>query len=157
MQKKNMKSNVSIGGDEIPFVDSYLLYILARASEALSREFHAQLADQGVSVPKWRVLASLYPNRSLKVGDLAKKCIMKQPTLTRQLDRLCSQGLTYRVHQKDDRRGVLVSLTEKGKEEAAQYVKLAKAHEARLLQAYSEEEVTKLKSALSIFVDERGD
>ena len=45
---------------------------------------------------KWRVLASLYPDKALNVGDLARACLTKQPTLTRQLDRLCAAGLTER-------------------------------------------------------------
>ena len=155
IQKKNMKSNINDGDSEVSFVDNYLLYILAQASDTLSREFHAQLASLGVSVPKWRILASLYPNKSLNVGELAQKCIMKQPTLTRQLDRLCEEGVTHRIHETEDRRGVLVSLTEQGREEAARYVTMAKAHEERLLHSYSEAEIARLKGVLSLFVDTR--
>jgi len=80
---------------------------------------------------------------------------MKQPTLTRQLDRLCEEGVTHRIHETEDRRGVLVSLTEQGREEAARYVTMAKAHEERLLHSYSEAEIARLKGVLSLFVDTR--
>ena len=154
VQKQNMKSNIS-GRDDTPsFVDGYLLYILAHASEALSREFHRELADLGVSVAKWRILASLYPDLTLNVGELARRCIMKQPTLTRQVDRLCAAGLTERVHAEDDRRGVLVSLTRAGRAEASRYVAMAKAHEGRLLSGHSDDDVARLKAALAVFVGE---
>jgi hypothetical protein len=43
------------------FIDDYLLYLLARASHAISAEFHEQLRRRGVSVRKcsrgWRCAA----------------------------------------------------------------------------------------------------
>lgn len=155
MQKKNMQSNASGGepdGDG-SFVDGYLLYIMAQASEAVSRSFHAQLSEAGVAVPTWRVLASLYPDRALNVGDLARKCLIKQPTLTRQLDRLCDEGLTVRSHERTDRRGVLVSLTAEGRARAAQYVARAKLHERHVLEGYSEAEIATLKAMLTDLID----
>ena len=152
-----MKSNMNSGENENSFVDSYLLYMLAQASDALSREFHSQLADLGVSIPTWRILASLYPAKTLNVGGLAQKCMIKQPTLTRQLDRLCAEGLTQRVHETQDRRGVLVSLTAEGRQKAKCYVEMASAHEQHLLSAYTPEEIAQLKSVLHIFLADRPD
>ena len=100
------------------FLDDYLLYLMAHASAAASDAFHAELAKQGVSVAVWRILASLYPDKLLNVGVLARRCLLKQPTLTRRLDRLCEQGLTERWHQNQDRRGVLVKLTTEGRARA---------------------------------------
>ena len=148
---KNMQSNIKSSDDEKSFLNNYLLYMLAHASEAVSREFHQQLSDRGVSVATWRVLACLYPDKAMNVGELARKCIIKQPTLTRQIDRLCEEGLTHRVHETQDRRGVLVSLTDAGKERAQEYIALAWAHENLVLQSYTAEEIAKLKSVLSLF------
>ncbi|MEM6460672.1 MAG: MarR family winged helix-turn-helix transcriptional regulator [Pseudomonadota bacterium] len=135
-------------GQAESFVDRYLLYIMAQASAAASSAFHGQLADMGVSVPKWRILASLYPDKSLNVGDLARKCLMKQPTLTRQLDRLCAEGLTERRHEDRDRRGVLVTLSAEGRARATRYVAMARQHESEILADYSAEEVAVLKDIL---------
>jgi hypothetical protein len=41
------------------FVDSYLPYLLARASFTISSEFHAQVEAAGLTVSEWRILASL--------------------------------------------------------------------------------------------------
>lgn len=147
MQMENMQSNIS-AEIEPPFVEDYLLYVLAQASAAASAAFHAQLAEQGVSVATWRILASLYPDRTLNVGELAKSCLSKQPTLTRQLDRLCAQGWTERAHQSEDRRGVIVRLTAEGRARAAEYVAMAKAHERQVLSDYSGQEAAALKETL---------
>ncbi len=135
------------------FTEDYLLFLLAQASAAASAAFHAELARQGISVSTWRILASLYPDQQLKVGVLARKCLLKQPTLTRALDRLALDGLVRRTHATDDRRGVLVSLTERGRERAAPLVARAHAHERAILRPYSEPAAAELKRRLRQLID----
>ena len=150
MIMENMQSNINWPPADEPenFVDGYLLYIMAQASAAASHAFHAQLAEHGVSVAIWRILASLYPDQRLNVGELARKCLTKQPTLTRQLDRLCADGWTVRENEQKDRRGVFVLLTDEGRAKAATYVDMAKRHEAQLLANYPQADVAALKSML---------
>ena len=131
------------------FVETYLLYMLAQASDAASGAFHAQLAKQNVPVSTWRILASLYPEAALKVGELARKCLTKQSTLSRQLDRLCADGLATRAHESTDRRGVLVQLTPKGQDLASQLIEKAKAHESEILSRHSQKEIKVFKSVLA--------
>lgn len=148
MQSHINAEDVSSGEGQGPFVDGYLLYLLAQASTAASAAFHAQLAEKGVSVPTWRILASLYPDRAMNVGDLARACLAKQPTLTRQLDRLCAERLTLRVHEDRDRRAVLVSLTDRGREQASALIQMAREHERQVLRDYEPAEAEALKAAL---------
>ena len=55
------------------FVDNYLLYLLARASNEVSAQFHARLKSHGLHVPEWRVLASLSDGDGMTVGELADR------------------------------------------------------------------------------------
>jgi len=130
------------------FTDDYLLYLLAHASAAASEPFHADLTAGGIAITTWRIFASLYPNAQMNVGALARKCLMKQPTLTRTLDRLVAKGIVARTHSKGDRRGVLVELTDKGRELARDKIEKARAHEAKILQDYSADEGADLKRLL---------
>ena len=57
------------------FVDDYLLYLLARGSHAMSSEFHVALRKAGVSVPVWRVLATLSGSPGETVTGLAEACL----------------------------------------------------------------------------------
>ncbi|MDQ3273121.1 MAG: hypothetical protein M3Q12_13285, partial [Pseudomonadota bacterium] len=41
------------------FIDSYLSYLLARASHTVYREFHAQVQAAGRGSLEWRLLATL--------------------------------------------------------------------------------------------------
>ncbi|MEM6305018.1 MAG: MarR family transcriptional regulator [Pseudomonadota bacterium] len=135
--------------DTASFVDDYLLYMMAQASHAASSAFHRQIEAMGTSVTTWRIMACLYPDRQMNVGELAAKCLTKQPTLTRRLDRLCAEGVTERVHADRDRRGVLVSLTPEGRETAGQFITMARAHEAEILDAFSDGEIAAFKRVLS--------
>lgn len=132
------------------FTNDYLLYLLAHASSAASGEFHAYLAQEGMSVPEWRILASLYPDKQRRVGELARSCLQKQPTLTRIVDRMEEDGIVARVYSKENRREVKVSLTDHGKELAAKFVARAQAHENSVLAEYSEAEARVLKEALKV-------
>ncbi|MEM9341571.1 MAG: MarR family transcriptional regulator [Pseudomonadota bacterium] len=148
---ENMKMDVNPDTqdtDQPSFVDGYLLYMMAQASHAASSAFHGQLEAIGTSVPTWRIMACLYPNRKMNVGELASKCLLKQPTLTRKLDRLCADGITERVHENRDRRGVLVSLTKKGRNQASKYVDMALRHETQILDGFSSEDIVALKRIL---------
>ena len=54
------------------FVDDYLAYLLAAASARVSAEFHEEVKRARLSVPKWRVLASLADGAPSTVGELAE-------------------------------------------------------------------------------------
>ena len=138
------------------FTDDYLLYLLAHASAAASAAFHAELERSGMRVPVWRILASLYPDARLNVGALARKCLMKQPTLTRTLDRMVARGLVRRELDSGDRRGVLVALSDKGRALAGEKVALARRHEAEVLAGRSAEEVAALKARLRALIEATG-
>jgi len=130
------------------FTDDYLLYLLAQASAAASRQFHAELAARGIPVSTWRIFASLYPDRALSIGELAEECIFVQPTLTRMVDRLEASGEVERHTMNGDRRRVQVQLTARGRSLAAELVTRAQAHEGRITASYPAAEVDGLKHTL---------
>ncbi|RMD94611.1 MAG: MarR family transcriptional regulator [Alphaproteobacteria bacterium] len=130
------------------FTDDYLLYLLAQASHRASAEFHARLAERGVPVSTWRILATLYPDQPATIGELARACLAKQPTMTRQVARLEAQGLVRRKMAEGDRRRVVVTLTEAGRRMAAGLASEARSHEARLLSGLGAAEAARLKAVL---------
>ena len=131
------------------FTDDYLLYLLAQASAAASAAFHGELAAQGVPVSTWRILATLYPDAPASIGELAASCLTKQPTMTRQIDRLARAGLVQRSAATGDRRKVTVSLTQEGRALADRLTTMARAHEARILQGYDAAQAQQVKDVLT--------
>lgn len=131
------------------FIDGYLLYLMARASHLVSSEFHQELRRRSVSVPVWRVLASLVGSAGGEtVTGLAEVCLLQQPTMTKLLDRMVRDGLVRRTQDGKDRRVVRVELTPQGEVIALDLVKAAKQHEATLLLRHPEAEQVALKDLL---------
>ena len=88
------------------FVDDYLAYLLAQASQRISAEFHQQVKAAGLSVTEWRVLASLEGSQGETIGDLAVLAITKQPTLSKVVQRMEAEGLVARTGVRADRRSL---------------------------------------------------
>lgn len=144
--------------DEAPpgFAGGYLAYLLARASFIVSAEFHAALPQWDLSVPEWRVLACLMDSEGLTVGHLAAMALMKQPRITKVLDRMERDGLVRRRVMPGDRRRVSVRLTAAGRARVRPVLAAAKAHEAELLAAFSAAERDIIKAALHLLIERRG-
>lgn len=147
------------GGDRRPrrvahdsFAKNYLAYLLARASQLVSEEFHDALKTWGLTVPEWRVLACLSDAEGLAVTELAAMSLMKQPRLTKLLDRMAAQGLVERRLDGDDRRRVLIFLTARGRETIAPVLDAARAHEDRILAPFTGDERASIKHALDLLI-----
>ena len=90
----------STTADDSP-VDNLLLYNLARATRQMSEQFHQAVRSSGLTVPAWRVLASLYGQASRDLPDLASRTFIDKEILTDLLELLKSEGLCE-VHQNND-------------------------------------------------------
>lgn len=136
------------------FVDSYLPYLLARASFSISSEFHAQVEATGLTVSEWRILASLSGVQQRTVGELAEIVLAKQPTVTKMLVRMASDNLIKRTPCTQDKRQAWVSLTPAGKKLVSPLLKKAALHEKKILQSLgassSQVLIEKLQCLISI-------
>jgi DNA-binding MarR family transcriptional regulator len=137
------------------FARNYLAYLLARASFIVSGEFHATLKNWQLSVPEWRVLACLMDVEGLSVGELAAMALMKQPGLTKVLDRMERDQLLLRRGASSDRRRVTIHLTAKGRARVKPVQRAAKAHETELLKQFTDEQRATIKSALDLLINSR--
>ena len=130
------------------FVDDYLLYLLARASHTLSAEFHATLRRAGVSVPVWRVLATLSGSPPETVTGLAEACLLQQPTMTKLLDRMVRDGLVQRLPDARDRRVVRIEATPRGQAVVEELLVAARQHEAQVLARFPDMDPATFKQLL---------
>src|SRR5438445_634688 len=69
---------------------------------------------KGCTVSDWRVLASLEGAEPMSIGALARLTVLKQPTLTRVVDRLEARGHVKRIAHESDRRMTLIAITPAG-------------------------------------------
>jgi flavin reductase (DIM6/NTAB) family NADH-FMN oxidoreductase RutF/DNA-binding MarR family transcriptional regulator len=138
-------------------MDDQFLYLLARASRQASEQFHGHLGALGVAVPHWHVLAALADSEPVTISALARVALIKQPTLTKAIDRMQKLGLVERRASLRDRRQVLVRITRRGRSLARRLLKRAKAHEVEILAGYAPAEALQLKAALRTLVRRFGD
>src|SRR2546430_1689536 len=105
---------------DLPGVDPEVEGIVDRIN-GLRRRFHAMadetLEELGLGLGEWKVLTHLRlsgPPHRKSAGALSKRAELSSGAMTNRLDRMEQAGLVKRVPDPDDRRGVLVELTEEG-------------------------------------------
>jgi len=151
-QSGDQESSASTRGDA-HFLDDHLAYLLARASLLMAQPFHRQLIRSGLSVPIWRVLACLSDRDGLTVTELADLSLLKQPTLTKVLDRMERQNFVRRHVDEEDRRRVLVHLTIVGRKQADQLLQQARGTERNLYSVLDTARLAGLKQDLRLMID----
>lgn len=101
---------------DIPEENLYLTLI--QTADRLSRNIDDLMKTHGLTQQQYNVLRILFVRGSsgLRCQDIAERLITRVPDVTRLLDRLDERGLITRRRPPEDRRVVLVSLTDRGKE-----------------------------------------
>lgn len=144
----NKGNHSSANEPAVPFVENYLPALMAQAHALMAHEFHEIVRGRGFTVSEWRVLASLADRGPVPIGRLAQFVVMKQPTVTRVLDRQEARGEVERIAHKTDRRITLVSITPLGTRLVAELIEQAREHEARILSPLGDKQMAELKASL---------
>lgn len=134
------------------FLDHYLPFLMVRADELISRQFHEEVRTIGFTVPEWRLLATLYEGDGLPLGVLAELAVLPQPTASRWVDKLEAQGLVGRTGG-EDRRRTIVHITSEGRRHAVTLVAAARKHQRRVVAALEPAQVAELTTLLRALID----
>jgi DNA-binding MarR family transcriptional regulator len=117
----------------------------------LNRTLDETLAEFGLDTAEHRVLSALAqggpPHRSTP-GRLAKRMELSSGAMTNRLDRLEQAGLIRRLPDPDDRRGVVVELTEHGHDVYRSAVGVQAKKEQLFANALTARERTQLNTLL---------
>lgn len=116
------------------------------------KRMHNETLDQlGLTLSDWHVLTALRwsgaPYRR-KAGWLARRADLTSGAMTSRLDALEKDGLVRRLRDPEDRRSVLVELTEKGLERHEQAMAIQAPKEALLAEALTAREKEQLNGLL---------
>jgi DNA-binding MarR family transcriptional regulator len=124
---------------------------IAGLSRRIHRSMDETLAEFGLDSAEHKALSTLAqagpPYRSAP-GKLAKRMDLSSGAMTNRLDRLEQAGLIRRLPDPDDRRGVVVELTEEGRRLYQQAVGVQAKKEALVTAALNEREKKQLNSLL---------
>jgi DNA-binding MarR family transcriptional regulator len=106
---------------ERPDLDVSPLQVLSRLSRLarhLDRARRAAFASRGLEPWEFDVLSALRrqgPPYQLSPGALLHATLVTSGTMTNRIDRLAAAGLVSRHRDQQDKRGILVTLTDRGK------------------------------------------
>jgi DNA-binding MarR family transcriptional regulator len=124
---------------------------IAGIARRLNRTMDETLAEFGLDHAEHKALSVLAqagpPHRSTP-GRLARRMDLSSGAMTNRLDRLEEAGLVRRLPDPDDRRGVLVELTDHGHETYRGAVGVQAKKEALMAAALSAPEKTQLNALL---------
>jgi homoprotocatechuate degradation regulator HpaR len=95
--------------------DQSLPMALLRAREAVMKKFSPALKAHGLSPQQWRVIRALVEEEALDATEIAERCALLMPSLSRILQNLEKRGLVDRKTASDDQRRSMVSITATGK------------------------------------------
>jgi DNA-binding MarR family transcriptional regulator len=123
---------------------------IAGISRRIKRAMETTLSEHGLTHPEWEVLGRLRlaDGHTSSPGELAEEVEVSSGAMTSRLDRLEQAGLVRRKPDPDDRRGVLVELTETGKAAYEAAVSVQARKEAFFASALTKAEQRRLNDLL---------
>jgi MarR family transcriptional regulator, organic hydroperoxide resistance regulator len=129
-------------------LDQFLPYLINRAGVRLAVSFARDIADTGVALQEWRVLAVLAATGEQRLSDLADLTSIDLSTLSRLVTRMARQGLVARLNGNGDRRERRIALTQKGRGRTRAIIPTARRYERLALAGLSAAEERVLKQLL---------
>lgn len=122
---------------------------LSQAARTVGRGFEERLAEAGGSTSTWLILLSLVSGGAATQSELAANLGIRGPTLTHHLSALERDGLLTRTRLPDDRRAQRVDLTSRGRTTFRRLRRVARAHDERLREGFTEDELAQLRVMLA--------
>ena len=105
--------------------ENYICFKLNKVRRKIHRYYESKLSPFNITPSQFYVLSALWDKNELKFKDLARRLDMDGATLTGILDRMEKRGFIERKEDPEDRRSVLVCLTDKSKEIRPQMIEIA--------------------------------
>ena len=140
--------------NDLPGIDLEVEGIVDRIN-GLRRRFNRMLDETlvefGLSEGEWKALNQLWlagPPHRRSPGQLAKWAELSSGAMTNRIDRLEEAGLVRRLPDPDDRRGVLVELTDAGGKAWKDSVAAQAAKESLVADALTKNEKRQLNALL---------
>ncbi len=89
--------------------------LISGVNRQIEQSIEARLKPEGVSIEHFRVLDALMRENGLPMSELARQVLVDGPTLTKIVDRVIAASDVYRGADPQDRRKVLIFLSQKGR------------------------------------------
>lgn len=97
-------------------IEDEIIVSLRRIAQAFNQQSFHLAQGHGLTGPQLAILQQAALAGSVTASCLAKSAYVGQPTISGILNRLEKQGLIERIRSETDRRQVMISVTEAGKQ-----------------------------------------
>lgn len=126
-----------------------IMRALRRITRSMDISSRKLIAAHGLSIPQLLCLQHLREFGPLTSGALAKTMALSPPTVTGILDRLEMRGLVHRERRPEDKRRVLVALTQTGRNLAEDTPSSLEDQLAQALAELTEEKSAAIRDAVA--------
>lgn len=125
-------------------------FLLAKVHQAAGRVFARMLTARGVDITpaQGRVLFVLWQHGPQTPGELARQVSLQKSTLTAAIDRLEAAGQVTRVRSAEDRRSIVIQLTERSAETRRWYNEISQEMSERFYLGFTDEQATRFEKDL---------
>lgn len=133
---------------------------IQRLSRLLEQELKKFFAGHGLELWEFDMLATLRRSggtKGLTAGALNQVAMLTSGAITNRIDRLAAKGLVERAPCPEDRRAILVRLTEPGRTLVDELLPLHMANEQRLLTTLDQQDRGQLGDLLRTLAESLGD
>lgn len=124
------------------------LFLLSKVQNALTVHFKKELKKEGLDITtgQFAIMVALEQVRQTTMGDLSRLLDIDNSAITRLVDKLEKQGLAERRINPDDRRQMLVSVTDQGLEKAVILKRIAQEANQRIQDGFTPAEMDTFKN-----------
>lgn len=123
-------------------------YLLNRVGVRMGELFSRRLEPYGVTLPMYRVMATLWENGDRRLGELSDVTSIELSTLSRLVGTMVRKGLVSRRRPDGNARTVKINLTAKGRTLVEELIPLATLHEEVGLRSFAPDKIAALKRDL---------
>ena len=110
--------------DEILKLSNQLCFPLYACGKEITRKYKPVLDKFGLTYTQYLVLLVLWEKDGQSVKEIGNKIFLDSGTLTPLINKLEKKGIINKKKNKDDERGLVISLTEKGKKLKSEIVEV---------------------------------
>ena len=121
---------------------------LREINKILNRDLKREMIKLDLGLSHFYILTTLYREKVLSSGNLAKSLDVRNSTITSLVDRLVKLSLVKRRRCERDRRVVLVELTDKGKKLTEKLLTLRKERLKEIVKELPEEKVKEIYESI---------
>ncbi|MFZ5354358.1 MAG: MarR family winged helix-turn-helix transcriptional regulator [Bacillota bacterium] len=126
-------------------------FLIAKIHQLAGRIFSKKLKEyqiEEINAAQGRIMCVLWRNDGISIQELSEVTSLGKSTLTSMLDRLEASGHLKRVHSKNDRRKILIKLTEKNDTVRLGYERVAREMADIFYKGFSDYEIEEFEEYL---------